>query len=311
MNQFTNSWLKKMAKPRLSIVILSYNTRFLLRKCLLSLKKVRNELDFEVIVCDNASVDGSYEMVVKDFPWVKVVKNKKNLGFAKGNNRAKNLVRGEYILFLNSDTLVLKNTLKKVVEYMDKNKDVGALTCKILLPDGSLDKDARRSFITPWVGLTHLILGLDRIFPKSILFATYWYGYISEEKEHEVDVLQGAFLLTKKKILDDVGWFDEEYFLDGEDIDLCWKIKNKGWKIIYYPRVSIVHFKGASKGKFKEIKSVPLSERIKFRMAGVDSMEIFYKKRLWKSYPLVLNFLVLLGIKLIKIKRFLTTLIFR
>jgi len=297
--------------PTLSIVILSYNTKGLLRNCLQSLEKVKREIDFEVVVVDNASKDKSVEMVKRNFPSVKLVKNKSNLGFAVGNNKARSIVRGEYILFLNSDTVVHKKALKKTVKFLDKNKEAGAVTCKILLPNGKLDKDVRRSFITPWIGLTHIFLRLDRVFPKSKLFSQYWYGYISPDKTHEVDVLQGAFFLTRKKILDKVGWFDEDYFLDGEDIDLCWKIKEKDWKIYYYPEVSIIHYKGSSKGKAESgnKNKISLKDKLRFRLAGVDSMEIFYRKHVWNKYPLSLNIIVIVGIKLLKFVRIIKTLI--
>lgn len=285
-------------KIKLSIVILSYNTKDLLRGCLKSLEKVGYELSFEVIVVDNASVDGSAELVKKDFPKVRLFKNRKNLGFAAGNNKARKVVRGEFVLFLNPDTVVKKNTFKETVKYLKSNKEVGAMTCKIVLPSGELDKDARRSFPTPWVSLTHLVLRLDKLFPKSKLLSRYWYGYKSPNETHEVDVIQGAYFLTRKKVLDSVGWFDEDYFLDGEDIDLCWKIKERGWKIIYYPKVSITHVKKASK-----MKPVSKEERVRFIKAGVDSMEIFYKKRLWKNYPLALNLLVIVGTRLVKAMR--------
>src|SRR4030042_4439233 len=180
-------------KPKLSIIILSYNTQDLLKDCLLSLRKVVSEVDFEIIVPDNGSTDGSPEMLKEEFPEVLLIENKKNLGFAKGNNRAEPFTRGEYILFLNSDTIINKDTLSKTVEYLDNHRQVGALTCKIFLPDGSLDKDTRRAFITPWIGLVHLFLKLDRIFPESKYFGRYWYGFIPSNAEHEVDVLQGAY----------------------------------------------------------------------------------------------------------------------
>ena len=293
-----------MSKPKFSIIILSYNTKDLLKDCLQSLEKVTKEVDFEIIVSDNGSVDGSAQMVKNLFPNVELVENGENLGFAAGNNRAKNICKGKYILFLNSDTIVRKNTLKETIKYLDENKNVGALTCKLVLPNGDLDKDARRSFITPWIGFVHLFLKLDRLFPKSKLFARYWYGYISPDKIHEVDAIQGAFFLSRKEILDKVGWFDEDYFLDGEDIDLCWKIKEAGWKIMYYPKVSIIHIKGASKGKKIKVINVSLSEKIKYRMSGVNSMEIFVKKRLTSKYSPIVITLVLIGIKIIKAVRF-------
>jgi GT2 family glycosyltransferase len=276
--------------------------------------KIQSEVDFEIIVPDNGSTDGSLEMLqdlkTKNLK-IKVIENNNNLGFAKGNNQARKYCKGEYVLFLNSDTVVYKNTLKKTVDFLEKNKDVGAITCKIVLPDGSLDKDARRSFITPWIGLVHIFLKLDRLFPKSKLFGKYWYGYMSSDETHEVDALQGAFFLTRKDILDDVGWLDEEYFLDGEDIDLSWKIKEKGWKMIYYPLVMITHYKGATKGKVESQmrKQVTLDERLKFRMAGVNSMEMFYKRHLWNKYPLLLSLFVLIGIKVVKAFRYIRTIL--
>ena len=319
-NFLTNS----MEKPKLSIIVLSLNTKKLLMECLDSLKRVRKEINFEVIVVDNGSTDGTVAMLRNfQFPRLRrdfggqaffnfqFIENKKNLGFAAGNNKARPYCRGKYILFLNSDTTLPKGTLKEMVSYMEKNPQVGAATCKILLPGGSLDKDARRAFITPWIGLTHLYLKLDRIFPKSKLFAKYWYGYIPDNKIHEVDALQGAFFLSPKKVLDKVGWFDEDYFLDGEDIDLSWRIKEQGYKVMYYPMVSILHKKGASKGKVGSAtkKRVPIDLRLRHRMAGVNSMEIFYRKHLWSRYPLIFNIFVLAGIKTLKGIRYIRTLV--
>jgi len=292
-----------MKQIELSIIILNYNTKKLLSDCLNSLKKVENELNFEVIVCDNGSKDGSIEMIKNSYKNVILVENNANLGFAKGNNTAKKIVKGKYILFLNSDTIVYRDTLLETLNYLKKHKDVGAVTCKLVLPNGKLDKDARRSFPTPFVALTHFSF-LDRIFPTSQLFSKYWYGYIDENIVHEVDVIQGAYFMASKKILDKVGWFDEDYFLDAEDIDLSYKIKKLNLKLIYYPKVSILHIKGATKGKKSINKKKPsLKNRIKYKVNGVNSMKIFYKKHLWKKYPFYINYLVLLGIYTIKFVR--------
>lgn len=294
-------------KPILSIVVLSFNTKDILRDCLDSLEKVRKEFDFEVIVVDNGSVDGSVEMVKKNFDWVEIIELEENVGFARGNNKARNRVKGKYVLFLNSDTIMQKNTLSVSVAQLEKDATIGALTCKVVLPSGVLDKDTRRSFITPWIGLTHIYLRLDRIFPRSKLFAKYWYGYIDENETHEIDAMQGAFFLTRKEILDKVDWFDEDYFLDGEDIDLSWKIKEAGYRNVYFPKVSIIHIRGASKGKNKSYHKVPLADKLKYRLAGVNSMEIFVRKRLWGKYPKVFLYFVILGVKLLKIIRIVKT----
>lgn len=292
-----------MSKPELSIVILNYNTKELLADCLTSVKRYESEVPFEVIVSDNGSDDGSVEMVKKKFPWVSLIEGE-NVGFSKGNNRTKNYVRGKMVLFLNPDTVVNKEVFKKTVEYLRAHQNVGALSCKLVLSDGSLDKDTRRSFPTPWVTFTHLVLRLDRIFPKSKIFGRYWYGFISENKVHEVDALQGAFFLTWKRILDKVGWFDEGYFFDGEDMDLSWQIKKAGYKLVYYPKVSVGHLKGVTKGKVKKWRNkVPLQQRLKLRMAGIKSMERFYRKNLWGQYPLIFNIFMILGIRLFGIVR--------
>ena len=297
--------------PKLSVVILNYNTMQLLDDCLSSLKKLEKEVDFEVIVSDNGSTDGSLAMVAKKFPKVKVIENNENLGFGRGNNRAKKLSKGKYVLFLNTDTIVDQNALKSCVDYLEMHKDVGAVTCRVELKNGKLDKDTRRSFPTPWVSLTHLVLKLDKIFPKSKLFAKYWYGYIPEDATHDVDVIQAAFLMAPRKLLNELDWFDEDYYLDGEDIDLCWRIKNKGKRLVYYPKAKIIHLKGFTKGKNKKSKKkVSLAEKIKFRSSSVNSMEIFYRKRLWKNYPLLLNSLVIAGIKVLKGIRIIKLIIF-
>lgn len=286
--------LNKM--PELSIIILNYNTKELLVNCLKSLSRVAQEVDFEVIISDNGSTDDSLKAVkvLGDLSFnLKIQENQENLGFAKGNNAAKGLCAGKYILFLNSDTEVYSGTLKQTLAYLKENPQVGVVTCKQVMPDGKIDPDSRRSFPTPWIAFTHFSY-LDRIFPQSKIFAQYWYGYRSEDEVFEIDVCQGAYFLTRKSVLDGVGWFSDDYFLDGEDIDLSWKIKEKGLKIIYYPLVSILHIKKATKKTIKNHRYI---------RAGVDSMEIFYRKYLWRRYPLVVNWLVILGIKLIKLLR--------
>lgn len=284
-----------MKNPSLSIVILSYNTKDLLISCLRLLAQVKDEVNFEVIVVDNGSSDGSVR-AIRNFQFsffnFQIIENKMNLGFAGGNNLARDYCRGKYVLFLNSDTLVKPETLKETVKYLEDNPMVGIVTCKQIMLNGNVDPDSRRSFPTPWIAFTHFTF-LDRIFPRSKLFSRYWYGYRSPDEAHEIDVSQGAFLLTQKKILNEVNWFSGEYFLDGEDIDLSWKVKEKGYKIVYFPRVSIIHIKKASK---KKARSISVG-------TGVNSMEIFYRKFFWKRYPVIVNLIVIVGIRFIKLVR--------
>ncbi len=288
-----------MQKIELSIVILNYNSCDVLIDCLKSLNDSVGEIKFEVIVVDNFSTDNSLEKLkeIKTKYKIIIVENNLNLGFAKGNNSSRKFVNGEHVLFLNPDTIISKNVLSRVRDKFLSINNIGAITCKLVKLDGSLDLDARRSFPTPWVSLTHFSK-IDRLFPHSKLFSKYWYGYISEDETHEIDSLEGAFCYTSKKVLDKINWFDEDYFLDGEDIDLCWKIKNAKFKIIYFPEVSIVHIKGVSKGKKETGIKRKISDRRKYIISGMNSMKIFYRKRLWNQYPFYINFMVLFAIEI-------------
>lgn len=296
----------------LSIIIVAYNTKDLIRDCLLSLMEAEPFLtkagySMQVIVSDNGS-DDTDEMVKKEFPGALYQKND-NVGFAKGNNIVKHLCTGKYILMLNPDTRVEVDTLPESIRYMETHLDVGAMTCKIVMSDGSLDKDARRSFPTPWVAFTHMSK-LDRLFPTSRLFARYWYGFLPSDQESEVDVLEGAYCFVRRSILDEIGWYDEDYFLNGEDIDLCWKIKETGAKIMYYPFVKIYHYKGATKGKSQaKAGEVIVNKQTKRKViiAGADAMKIFYNKRLKTKYSPLTTGVILFGIfvmKQIRLARF-------
>ena len=284
-----------MNKPKLSVIILNYNTKELLSDCLKSVKQHMDEVPMEVIVSDNTSNDGSQEMVKKNFPWVRFIEGP-NEGFSKGNNRARPFVNGEMVLFLNPDTIVHKDVFAKTVRYLDEHPKVGAVTCKLVLQNGEMDKDVRRRFPTPRISFNKLVLGKTK---------EYYYEYIPESATHEVEAIQGAFFLSYKKLLDKVGWFDERYFFDGEDVDLCYQIHKLGYTLVYYPDVYITHLKGVTKGKVKKWRfKVTDQQRKKLRLAGVASMELFYRKNLWDRYPLWFNYFVVLGINLFKIIRY-------
>jgi GT2 family glycosyltransferase len=295
-------------KVKLSIIIVNYNTKTLLRQCLDSLMEngkpasrqgrwqVANS---EIIVVDNGSTDGSTDMVKKRFPRVKLTKNKKNLGYAKANNQAIEKSKGKYILFLNSDTVVPRETIPKLLVYLENNPSVGVVTPKLKLRGGRLDPDCHRGFPTPWAAFCYFT-GLEKIFKKRKLFGQYHQTWKNLNKIHEIDACCGAFLLTRKKILEEVGVFDESYFFYGEDLDLCYRIKQKDWKIIYYPRVMAIHYKGASSNLRKETRGVAqLSRpvRIKIAKASALAMGIFYDKFYKDRYPFLVNLLVKSGIK--------------
>lgn len=289
--------MKKSLRPELSVVVLNFNTKDLLADCLESLWDNKEEASLEIIVVDNGSADDSLKVIehFKQKKWsFTAVFNESNLGFAGGNNKAREVSSGKYVLFLNTDTKVYTGALRETLKYLKENPKVGAISCRLEMPDGKLDPDARRAFPTPWVSFTHFS-GLGKLFPTSKLFGKYRYGYQRENEIQQVDVIQAAFFLTSRKILDLVNWFDEDYFLDGEDVDLCWKIKEAGYKVVYFPLVSILHIKKGSKGKSKRSRKTVL--------AGVNAMETFYTKHLKENYPFWVNFLVMVGIKLMKVVR--------
>lgn len=279
----------------LSIIIVSYNTRDFLQKCLESIYDSSLEnLKFEVIVVDNASSDNTCAKVKKDFPKIKCIENRENLGFSKACNQGVRASSGKYLLFLNPDTEVEKNTISHMVSFMEENKETGASTCLIKLPNGRLDDGAHRGFPTPWNAFSYFS-GLSKLFPKSKVFAGYTMGWEDMEKEHEVDSVVGAFMIVRRKAGDDVGWWDEDYFFYGEDLDLCYRLKDKGWKIYFVPQVSVLHHKGISGGIKKhsqEISTATLQTRMIATNSRFNAMRIFYKKHYVSKYPKPLTWLV-------------------
>ncbi|MBK8984286.1 MAG: glycosyltransferase [Ignavibacteria bacterium] len=200
------------------------------------------------IFVDNNSIDGSSEHIEKKYPDVKIIRNTKNIGFSKANNIALRQAKGKYVLILNPDTLMEENTFSRLIRFCDEHKNTGAVTSKLILGNGKLDSACKRSFPVPSVAIPR-ILGLSSLFPKSKLFGKYNLTFLDENKIWEVDAICGAFMFIPKAVLDNVGLFDEDYFMYGEDIDLCYRIKKCGYKIFYFPEVTTIHFKGESTRK--------------------------------------------------------------
>lgn len=273
--------------PDLSVVILNYNTKDLTRTCLTTLLASRLEdYTMEVIVCDNGSDDGSAEMVAEEFPGVTLIKNGKNLGFAAGNNPGIKKAKGRYVLLLNTDTEMPKDTLRVMIDFMDANPAAGAATCKLLLPDGSMDPACHRGFPTPWASLSYL-LKLEKMFPKTRLFGEYHQGYKDLSTIHEVDCIVGAFFMVRREVIAAVGLLDEDYFMYGEDIDWAYRIRNAGWKIMYNPTVTMLHKKKQS-GRANKAASRRVTTEIYFHKYNW----LFYKKNYAEKYGPVLTFFV-------------------
>ena len=280
-----------MKALKLSVSIVNYNSGEFLNKCLESLEIVKNEANFEVFILDNASTDDSFSEAKNKFPNFHYMENGKNVGFGAGHNVNLKKINSEYILILNPDTEIKDGVLSKMLEFMESHQDVGAASCRVVLPDGTIDWASHRGFPTPFASLMYL-LGDDKL---------YHLTDRDMENPHEVDSISGAFFLTRKSVLEKAGYFDESYFMYAEDLDLCYRIKEAGYKIMYVPAVSILHYKGVSSGLKKhsqDFTTADLETKKRSLDAFYKTMIIFYKKHYEKKYFFLINWLVYLGINI-------------
>ena len=231
---------------QLSVIIINFNVKYFLEQCLLSVIKAMKNIDGEIIVIDNNSDDDSFLFFQNSFSEVHFIWNKTNNGFAKANNQALKIAKGDNILFLNPDTIIPEDCFEKCIAFISQNNC--ALGIKMLDGSGNFLKESKRAFPSPATSLFKLF-GLAKLFPHSKIFGKYHLGYLSENENHEVDVLAGAFMMIPKNILNTVGSFDEDFFMYGEDIDLSFRIQKAGFKNFYFSESSIIHFKGESTKK--------------------------------------------------------------
>ena len=271
--------------PITSIIIVSYNVRAFLEQALLSLREALKDYSHEIIVVDNASSDGTPVFLKRHFHDVLLIENSENLGFARANNIGMALSRGEFICLLNPDTIVQEDTFVALISFFKENHDAGMLGAKVLNPDGSLQLACRRSFPTPWVALTKII-GLARLFPRSTLFGKYNLTYLDPEQTAEVEAISGSFMLVRRSVVQQVGGFDEDFFMYGEDLDWCYRIRQAGWKIYYVPKTQIIHFKGESS------KKSPFQQRRLF----YEAMRLFVLKHFNKSSAVIPSWLLVIAI---------------
>ncbi len=289
----------------LSVIIVSYNTESFLHECLTALEerlKDEKELTAEIIVVDNASSDGSVHMVKKNFPEAVIIENSENYGFSKANNIGIKKAKGKYILFLNSDAIfnkqVERHPLHYLLSFMQEHPKVGAITCRVSLPNGEIDDACHRGFPTPWNSFCHFS-GLGSLFSHSTLLNGYHLGYKSLDEIHEIDALAGAFMLVRREAGEKLKWWDEDYFFYGEDLDFCYKLKKDGWQIFYIPHIFVTHYKGVSSGikeASKHVSRATLEERRRITHARYDAMRIFYRKHYNSIYPKFVMWLVMKGI---------------
>jgi hypothetical protein len=271
-----------------SIVILNYNTKEITENCVKSVIKNTKKIDYEIILIDNGSTDGSQSVLGKlaaKNSRIKFIKNKKNLGFAKGNNVGIKKAKGEYVLLLNSDTIVNSNAIGKMSSWMDRHISVGVSTCKLLNEDGTIQgtggyfPNLLRVF--SWMSVED-IPGVEKLVKpfhphrgKSFYKNSSFY-----KKQHEVDWVTGAFMFVRKQVFEEVGRIDEDYFMYTEDTDFCFRAKQAGWKIVYLPKWSIIHLGGKSSNS-----EFPIVSEFK-------SVKVFYQKHYPKwQLPLLTAFL--------------------
>lgn len=281
----------------LGIVILNWNTRDLLRKCLETVLANTGDLTFKVVVVDNASEDGSPDMVRAEFPGVELIVSEINGGYSYGNNLGLRALgyRGagdvdadapRYVTLLNPDTEVPPETFYTMTQYMDARLDVGIAGPKLLLPDGSLDKACRRSFPSPKVAAYHFS-GLARLFPNSKRFARYNMTFADPDSDLEVDSVVGAYMQLRREVIAQVGLLDETFFMYGEDLDWAFRAKAVGWRVMYHPGVTVLHVKGAVGRRSP-----------KARFEFYRAMLIFYRKHYRETTPFWLHSFVMLGLAL-------------
>ena len=266
----------------LSVVIVNYGTFELTRDTVNSILEYSYPFSMEIIVVDNASIDDSLSRLRQYFnDRVKFIASEKNNGFAAGNNQALKTVDSKYVLLLNSDTIVWKDTLEDIYNFMELNSDVGACGCQVLLEDNTLDKACKRSF----PNVKNSFFRLFHI-PTSSKDDNYNLDDLDDDGVYEIDCLTGAFIFTRKSVLDDIGLLDETFFMYGEDIDFCYRIKEAGWKVIYYGKDKITHFKGASSKR----------QRPKLIYEFYRAMYIYYKKHHSQESNIFVNLIVYFGI---------------
>jgi hypothetical protein len=272
----------------LSIIIVSYNTRDELEKCITSIYENTHDISFEIIVSDNNSGDGSADMIDTKFPQVKLLRNNGNLGFARATNKAIAISHGRYILLLNSDTIVLPRSLNNMVKFLSDHPDAGAVGAKMLYPDHTLQRTAR-SFPTPMASFFGRKSFLTKILPGNKFSKRYMMTDKEESnKPYEVDWVSGGAMMIKNETVEHVGVLDERFFIYWEDADWCFRIKKNGWKVFCIPSAPIIHYEGRSSK----------NDRLRLIIHFHKSVYMFYRKHYIKSHYSIMNIGAVLGLTL-------------
>lgn len=270
----------------ISICMVSLNCREVLRNCLKSIRLTCSSLNYEIIIVDNASSDGTPEHLQKCFPEVQIVRNISNVGFTKATNQAIEKSSGQYILWLNTDTILKADALPKLLQFLEVNPKAGIVGPKVLNPDGTFQPQCRRGLPTPMAALSYL-LKLDRLFPSNHAMGQYLLSYLPIDSVNQVDAVSGCCLLARRQVWNNIGPLDEDYFGFGEDIDWCTRAKKSGWEVWYYPGSCIIHLKGQGGVHVKPYRKV---------WGMHQAMRIFYFKHLRAGYPWFVTGMVCIAI---------------
>lgn len=298
----TDSPAEKTPSPPssdLAIIILGYNSREHYPACLDSLHTATQHAaahpyTVRVIVVDNASTDGTPDFIRQHYPWVELIVAERNGGFSYGNNhglRAAGLPAAptvRYAMLLNPDTVTPPTALTALLTYADTHPNIGALGPRLVLPDGSLDKACKRGEPTPLTSLYHFS-GLGRLFRHSPRFARYNMTFLPDDQTADVDSTVGACTLYRASVLQHIGLMDETFFMYGEDLDYNLRVRQAGYRVVYYPAVTVQHLKGAASRKAPE----------KMIRAFYDAMKIFHRKHYAAHYPAPFNWLVYTAVDLL------------
>lgn len=240
---------------KLSVIIINYNSKDLLKQCLLSVQKAISGIEGEVIVIDNNSTDDSQEFLRGVDSKISVKLQEENSGFARACNLGFKNASGDYVLFLNPDTIVSEKSLQQCISFLESKYDAGAAGVRMIDGKGKFLKESKRSFPSPTAAFFKLF-GFAKLFPRSKSFAKYYAGHLSEKEINTVDVLSGAFMMVKKNVLEKIGGFDETFFMYGEDIDLSFRIVEAGYGNYYLGNITITHLKGGStRYNYKYVKT--------------------------------------------------------
>lgn len=293
-------------KKKLTIIIVTFNSEDTITGCLTSILETTKKTDYQVIISDNSPGNGTSEIIKEKFGDEKRIlyfKNEKNLGFSIGNNRAIKKADSDYILFLNPDTKVYEGTIDGMMDFVTDHKGCGVATCFIELPNGTLDDSSHRGFPTPLRSFAHFS-GLSKAFRKSKKLGGYNLTFMDMTKPHEIDSAAGSFMLVPRKVGDEIGWWDEDFFFYGEDIDFCYRVKEKGYQVWFVPEFKALHMKGISSGIKDISKGISRATKETKKLANFHrfrSMEIFYDKHYKNKYPKAVTVLVKTGIKFKKL----------